>query len=359
MIGISECRLQRSPMTQHSGLINIQTGSQNTLKGLGTRLQPRPRQWICAETAGSKATTSPRAPTSSSQERGGLLNQARPAYHSTPASAGSSTQETVPLPASTSESTCVRSAETACMASSPVCPSVSVRLAATSTPLSAAAFRRLLQHHPDGDLVRFITETITHGASIAFNGPRHNRFTKNSRSACIHANVLRNSIAEEVERGHARGPFDSKPFQNFTVSSLGVRPKKDGGHRIILDLSQPCGDSINDYIDASQMPLEYCSVDDAIRMLTDSGVGALMGKIDIKSAYRLIPVREQDWPLLGYQIDGKFYHDVVLPFGCRSSPFLFSRFADAIHWIVGNKTGRDAYLHYVDDFFFVGTAGSK
>ena len=107
------------------------------------------------------------------------------------------------------------------------------------------------------------------------------------------------------------------------------------------------------------MPLEYCSVDDAIRMLTDSGVGALMGKIDIKSAYRLIPVREQDWPLLGYQIDGKFYHDEVLPFGCRSSPFLFSRFADAIHWIVGNKTGRDTYLHYVDDFFFVGTAGSK
>ena len=84
-----------------------------------------------------------------------------------------------------------------------------------------------------------------------------------------------------------------------------------------------------------------------------------MGKIDIKSAYRLIPVREQDWPLLGYQIDGKFYHNVVLPLGCRSSPFLFSRFADAIHWIVGNQTGRDTYLHYVDHFFFVGTAGSK
>ena len=84
MTGISECRLQRSPMTRHSGLIRIRTASQNTLKGPGTRLQPRPRQWICAETAGSKATTSPRAPTSSSRKRGGLLNQARPAYHSTP-----------------------------------------------------------------------------------------------------------------------------------------------------------------------------------------------------------------------------------------------------------------------------------
>jgi hypothetical protein len=104
---------------------------------------------------------------------------------------------------------------------------------------------------------------------------------------------------------------------------------------------------VNQFIDAAELLLQYCTVDDV-------GEGVLMGKCNIKSALRPIMVRKSDWPLLGFQIDGEFFFDVKLLFGCRSSPFLFSHFAEAIHWIVTNSCHSFSMLHYVDDFLMVG-----
>ncbi len=44
-----------------------------------------------------------------------------------------------------------------------------------------------------------------------------------------------------------------------------------------------------------------------------------MIKIDVKAAFRLVPVREQDTPLLGMERKGQFYRDRCLPFGLSSS----------------------------------------
>ncbi|GAU90775.1 hypothetical protein RvY_03149 [Ramazzottius varieornatus] len=60
--------------------------------------------------------------------------------------------------------------------------------------------------------------------------------------------------------------------------------------------------------------------DDATRIVTELGPGAHVAKLDVKSAFRLIPLRREDWNLLGYWHDEKFHFDVVLPFGLRSSP---------------------------------------
>ena len=40
-----------------------------------------------------------------------------------------------------------------------------------------------------------------------------------------------------------------------------------------------------------------------------------MAKLDIRSAYRIVPVHPQDRHLLGMMWDGKLYVDVALPFG--------------------------------------------
>lgn len=50
---------------------------------------------------------------------------------------------------------------------------------------------------------------------------------------------------------------------------------------------------------------------------------AFMSKIDIKHAFRICPVHLDDWPLLVYWWNGKFYVDVVLLFGGRSSPLIY------------------------------------
>ncbi|XP_055346824.1 uncharacterized protein LOC129594230 isoform X1 [Paramacrobiotus metropolitanus] len=227
-----------------------------------------------------------------------------------------------------------------------------------ATPLKIGVFIELLAPHPDRSFVNQIVTILQHGANIGYFGPRVSVYTPNCKSAKIHKDVLLKSVQKEIDLGHTVGPFRHAPFVNMVCSSLGVVPKKTSGFRIILDLSRPVGQSVNDYIDKATFSLSFCSVDDAIALLKRFGKGALMAKQDIKHAFRLIPVRREDWHLLGYCIEGLYYFDVVLPFGCRSSPYLFCLFSQALHWIVAHMFGFDNLLHYMDDFFFVGKSKS-
>ena len=57
-----------------------------------------------------------------------------------------------------------------------------------------------------------------------------------------------------------------------------------------------------------------------------------MAKLDLKSAYRMVPVHPEDSPLLGIQWKGETYSDQALPFGLRSAPIIFSAVADGLAW---------------------------
>ena len=121
-----------------------------------------------------------------------------------------------------------------------------------------------------------------------------------------------------------------------------------------MDLSSPRGSSINDFIDKEDFSLHYATFDQALALVSSFGTGALMAKLDLKHAFRLCPVSPTDWELLGMHWQGKFYVDLRLPFGLRSSPFLFNRLADAFEWILKNNYAVPALMHYLDDYFTVG-----
>ena len=84
-----------------------------------------------------------------------------------------------------------------------------------------------------------------------------------------------------------------------------------------------------------------------------------MAKVDIKHAFRLCPVLPQDFLLLGMLWDGLFYFDTRLPFGGRSSPFIFNSFADALAWILVFVCGIPYILYYLDDFFVASHCGNN
>jgi len=111
------------------------------------------------------------------------------------------------------------------------------------------------------------------------------------------------------------GPFPAPPLTNFCTSGLGLVPKHDGGWHIIYHLSAPVGFSINDFIDPSMYSLSYCSVDDAYEFINQLGPETLLSKIDLKNAFRLIPVCPADWNLLGIHWKQQFFIDTCLPFG--------------------------------------------
>lgn len=161
--------------------------------------------------------------------------------------------------------------------------------------------------------------------------------TPNLKSATLHPQAVSDALAKEVSRGHTAGPFQEPPIQNLQCSPLGVVPKKDGTWRIIMDLSSPHGSSVNDFISKETYTLHYATFDQALALVAQHGQDALMAKLDIKHAFRLCPVHPADLELLGIHWEGQYYIDLRLPFGLRSSPYLFNRLADAFEWILKNN----------------------
>ena len=66
----------------------------------------------------------------------------------------------------------------------------------------------------------------------------------------------------------------------------------------IPDYSHPPCASVNDGINSRICSLSYITVDDVVSMAAKLAKGALLAKVDIESAYRLIPVHPDDRPLL-------------------------------------------------------------
>ena len=144
------------------------------------------------------------------------------------------------------------------------------------------------------------------------------------------------------------------------VSKLRVIPKKHqlGKWRMIVDLSSPFGASVNDFVDPSLCSLKYTSVDDAAEFVAKVGRGALLAKLDIKLAYRNIPVHPGDRLLLGIRWRDRTYVDSCLPFGLRSAPKIFNATAVTLEWMIARRGCVEFIIHYHDDFLFGGSPSS-
>lgn len=194
------------------------------------------------------------------------------------------------------------------------------------SPLCMERFDFHLRTYPDAVFANKFLDGLIHGFPIDYTDRRFLRSTKKSLTAFAHPNVVSAYIKKNISLRHRVGPFPIPPFQNFVCSSLGVRPKKTGGHPLIMDLSKPFGQSVNDFISKADFPLVFCNFDDAVRLVTEAGPGALMGKMDVRYAFRLMPVHPFDWELLGYQHNNQYFFDTVLPFEFISWTEICGRF---------------------------------
>jgi len=66
-----------------------------------------------------------------------------------------------------------------------------------------------------------------------------------------------------------------------------------------VDLSFPDKASVNDGISQELSSLSYVSVDDAVKQILEFGPGTMLAKLDVQSAYRIVPVHPADRWLLG------------------------------------------------------------
>ena len=198
-----------------------------------------------------------------------------------------------------------------------------------------------------------IMNGILHGVDIDYKGDRSvSRFGANLPVSEEDRPKVSAVIAADVAAGKKAGPFAEQPFPIFNVSPVGAVPKKNTGKiRVIHHLSYPYhGDSIN--AQTGEEPLTFSSFADAAKAVARLGRGCWLVKLDVEGAYKVIPVRPEDWPLLGFKWNGAYFYERVLPFGLKSSCRIWDWFAAALHYFF-EQLGIEVVIHYIDDFLFV------
>jgi hypothetical protein len=195
-----------------------------------------------------------------------------------------------------------------------------------------------------------LVRSINTGVDIGFTGDRTmKQECQNLSSAFEHESAVDDAMAKECSLGRRVGPFDAPPFPYYRCSPIGtVEKKRSTKRRIIHHLSWPNGESVNDSIHVFSIKLD--AFDRAMFIIRRNGSGCFISKIDIESAYRCIPVRPSDWPLLCMKWRSKYYFDTVLPFGLASATALFEWYSSAAEFITRKLGSLDGFVHYVDDF---------
>ena len=162
----------------------------------------------------------------------------------------------------------------------------------------------------------------------------------NCPSADAHPQVVTSYIEREVSLGRFLSPFshtNAPPRTHLSKFAVILKGHTPGRWRLITDLSSPKGQSVNDGIAPPICSLRYVTVDEIATAAAGLGRGALIAKLDVESAYCIVPVHPDDRPLLGVQWQGTIYVDAMLPFGLRSAPKIFTAIADALEWVLRRR----------------------
>ena len=215
----------------------------------------------------------------------------------------------------------------------------------------------------DNNLVAYLLHGFTHGFQIGCVGlpPQRGEVVSNLKSADEFAEVIDQKLAKELALGRILGPYDFQPTcLRYRISPLGVVPKKSPGEfRMIHHLSYPEGSSVNDFIPKEISSVQYATIQDAIDFIRHSPTPVYMAKVDVESAFRIIPVSPADRPLLGFQWKGNLFMDAVLPMGCSSSCAIFECFSTALEWAAKVKLGVTGMVHVIDDFLLLAHSVEK
>lgn len=217
--------------------------------------------------------------------------------------------------------------------------------------------RRMLGDYKD----KQVCDLLEFGFPIGFKGNESELKTykdlwkyKNHKGALEFPNDVNSYINKESRHGAILGPFKDNPFpQNLIISPLNSVPKKDSAERrIIMDLSFPQGQAVNDFIDKNEylgekIEVVFPKVDDYVELIKKKGQGCLLFKKDLKRAYRQISIDPADYNLVSFVWGKHIFCDTVLSMGLKSAASICQRTTNALSFIM-LQIGI-AILNYLDD----------
>ena len=171
--------------------------------------------------------------------------------------------------------------------------------------------------------------------------------SKNHKGALNFPDAIDRYVARELSEGSMFGPFTIPPFlSRIGVSPLSTRSKKDSVEkRVIMDLSFPLGNSVNDYISKTeymgqQVEVKYPTIDTLAKRIAELGKNCLLYKRDLERYFRQIPVCPLDYSLLVWRWRGLLFFDCCMPMGLRSVVFIAQKITSSL-----------AYIHHQAGYF--------
>ena len=181
---------------------------------------------------------------------------------------------------------------------------------------------------------------------------------KNHFSAIQHSKAITDYLTKEGNFGAILGPIQNVTDCPIHCSPLLTRPKDTGKRRVILDLSFPPGQSLNDHIDresfdASAFSLRFPSIDTIVHEISKYGDDVTLAKIDIERAFRNLRVDPADAMKLGIKWKDDAYIDAAVAFGWVHGSAAFQRVSDAVTFIAA-KAGINM-VAYIDDYIIIST----
>ena len=199
---------------------------------------------------------------------------------------------------------------------------------------------------PDTLTLRKVYLDLKHGAKIGCEGIYREASTAtNAPGAYENGPQVTDAIADWLSKGFAYGPVAlSEVPVNAKFSGIMTRPKPTGSVRIILNLSSPLGNCVNEGIDKSRFPASMASTTKWLRCLHKAGRRARFCKIDWSDAYKHIAVHPDDTELQWFKWGGMAFKELCLIFGAVSSAGIFDRTNKIVIFIVQSLSQMDPDL---------------
>ena len=232
----------------------------------------------------------------------------------------------------------------------------SCRIPVCQPSLNLALWREKLKGYKD----EIVCDMLEFGFPIDFDRRRtvSSSAGRNHKGARDYPQFIDEYFRKECAANRIAGPFKSNPLSvQLAVSPMNTVPKDCADQRrVIVDLSWPVGNSVNDGISkdiylGEDIALHYASVEQVCQMVNHIGPGALIYKRDLRHAYRQVAVDPRDYCFLGYYWKENYYFDTVLAMGQRNAAMACARTTDAVTYI----HHQDGYCstNYLDDLIGV------
>ena len=220
--------------------------------------------------------------------------------------------------------------------------------------LNVEAWEKHLQDYSDKRVIQY----IKFGYPLSLINPHElcNKEVSNHYSACQFPCQVQEYIDKEKQLGALLGPIQDINHNQFHCSPLLTRPKDGDKRRVILNLSYPTGQSVNDHVDKNEFDhtpfiLKFPTIDSIAQNISEAGDDVVLFKVDVARAFRNLRVDPANALKFGIKWADAFYVDLAIAFGWTHGSGAFQILSDAIAFIMAKKGVK---LHcYIDDYIIV------